>query len=304
MTLFDQLISKTIMYVPGPLVGIFAKKYIAGPTLQDAVKVSRDLNKQSVKTTIDVLGEFITTKEEATGFKQQALEVLTTIDKSGIDANLSIKPTQMGLKLDKAFAFQNIEEIVSYAKSLGNFIRIDMEDISCTDDTLEIYNRLRKDYPSHVGTVLQSCLRRTIKDIQDLQGQPMNIRLCKGIYREPREHAYKHPDVVNMNYVYGLEKLFQAKAYTGIATHDSRLVFEATRLIEKHGLSRDDYEFQMLLGVDEQMRKIIVDQGHRLRVYVPYGRSWLPYAKRRLKENPDIAKHGLRQILRLDRKSA
>ena len=304
MTLFDQLISKTIMYVPGPLVGIFAKKYIAGPTLQDAVKVSRDLNKQSIKTTIDVLGEFITTKDEATAFKQQALEVLTTIDKSGIDANLSIKPTQMGLKLNKAFALQNIEEIVSYAKSLGNFVRIDMEDISCTDDTLEIYNRLRKDYPSNVGTVLQSYLRRTVNDIASLHDQPMNIRLCKGIYREPREHAYKHPDVVNMNYVYALEKLFQAKAYTGIATHDSRLVFEATRLIDKYGLSRDDYEFQMLLGVDEQLRKIIVDQGHRLRVYVPYGRSWLPYAKRRLKENPDIAKHGLRQILRLNRKSA
>ncbi len=304
MTLFDQLVSKTIMYVPGPLVGVFAKKYIAGPTLQDAVKVSRDLNKQSIMTTIDVLGEFITTKDEATGFKQQALEVLKTIDKSGIDANLSIKPTQMGLNLDKDFAFDNIQEIVAYAKSLGNFVRIDMEDITCTDDTLSFYNRLRKDDPSHVGTVLQAYLRRTIKDILALQDQPMNIRLCKGIYREPREHAYKHPDVINLNYVYGLEKLFKAGAYTGIATHHPRLIFEATRLIEEHGLSRDDYEFQMLLGVDEQLRKIIVDQGHRLRVYVPYGRSWLPYAKRRLKENPDIAKHGLRQILRLDRKPA
>ena len=304
MTLFDQLVSKTIMYVPGPLVGVFAKKYIAGPTLQDAVKVSRDLNKQSIMTTIDVLGEFITTKDEATGFKQQALEVLKTIDKSGIDANLSIKPTQMGLNLDKDFAFDNIQEIVAYAKSLGNFVRIDMEDITCTDDTLSFYNRLRKDDPSHVGTVLQAYLRRTIKDILALQDQPMNIRLCKGIYREPREHAYKHPDVINLNYVYGLEKLFKAGAYTGIATHHPRLIFEATRLIEEHGLGRDDYEFQMLLGVDEQLRKIIVDQGHRLRVYVPYGRSWLPYAKRRLKENPDIAKHGLRQILRLDRKPA
>jgi proline dehydrogenase len=304
MTLFDQLISKTIMHVPGPLVGIFAKKYIAGATLQDAVQVSRDLNRQSIMTTIDVLGEFITTKDEATVFKQQAMEVLKTIDKSGIDSNLSIKPTQMGLELDKEFALENIREIVSYAKSLGNFVRIDMEDISCTDATLEIYDRLRQEFHPHVGTVLQSYLRRTVNDIRNLQGKPMNIRLCKGIYREPREHAYKHPDVVNLNYVYALEKLFQAKAYTGIATHDSRLVFEATRLIEKYDLNREDYEFQMLLGVDEQMRKIIVDQGHRLRVYVPYGRSWLPYAKRRLKENPDIAKHGLRQILRLDRKSA
>lgn len=299
MSLFNHVVSKTIMFVPGPIVGIFARKYIAGNTLDDAVQTTRNLNAQGIKTTIDILGEFITTKGEASWFKNQALEVLKTIHRTGIDANLSIKPTQMGLKLDQDFAYANIEEIVAYAKSIRNFVRIDMEDISCTTQTLNIYHRLRQAYAPHVGTVLQSYLRRTVPDIKGLGSGPMNIRLCKGIYNEPRNHAFKHPEVINRNYVLALERLFENKAYVGIATHDPVLIFEAMRLIEKYGLKPSEYEFQMLLGVDEELRQIITSQGHNLRVYVPYGSSWLPYAKRRLKENPDIAKHALRQMLGL-----
>jgi len=296
MSLFNQLVSRTIMYVPGPVVGVFARKYIAGEALEDAIRVSRELNAQSVMSTIDVLGEFISSKQEAVEAKNKGLEVLDTISRTGLNANLSIKPTQMGLKLDREFAYQNVLELVSRADELDNFIRIDMEDITCTDDTLDLYARLRRDYPDRVGTVLQSYLRRTLADIEALADGPLNIRLCKGIYREPREHAYKHPQVVNSNFVHALQRLFELGAYAGIATHDSRLVYEAERLIARFGLQKNDYEFQMLLGVDEQMRSILVAQGHRLRVYVPFGRSWLPYAKRRLKENPDIAKSALKQM--------
>lgn len=299
MSVFDQLVSKTILHVPGPIVSIFAKKYIAGETLDDALNLTQRLNAENILSTIDVLGEFITSKKEALFFKDQGLDVLQSIDRSKIQANLSIKPTQMGLQLDSDFARFNIEELVSTAQKINNFVRIDMEDIHCTDQTLTLYRQLRETYAGHVGTVLQAYLRRTAQDIEDLSDGPLNIRLCKGIYREPREHAYKHPEVVNMNYVHCLEKLFDKGAYVGIATHDSRLIFQAMQLIERFGLSRDQYEFQMLLGVDEEMRRIIVNQGHRLRIYVPYGKSWLPYAKRRLKENPDIAKHGLRQFLGL-----
>ncbi|MDZ7761886.1 MAG: proline dehydrogenase family protein [Desulfovermiculus sp.] len=299
MSLFNHVVSKSIMFVPGPIVGIFARKYIAGNTLDHAVQTTKKLNQEGIKSTIDVLGEFISTKGEALWFKNQALEVLKTIHRTGIDANLSIKPTQMGLNLDQDFAYANIEEIVAYAKSINNFVRIDMEDISCTTKTINFYHRLRQAYAPHVGTVLQSYLRRTVRDIQDLNSAPMNIRLCKGIYNEPREHAYKHPDVINRNYVLALEKLFEQKAYVGIATHDPILIFEATRLIEKYDLKPSAYEFQMLLGVDEQLRHILTAQGHKLRIYVPYGASWLPYAKRRLKENPDIARHALRQMLGL-----
>lgn len=299
MTLFDQLVSKTIMHVPGPIVRAFAKKYIAGELLEDALALTREFNGQRMMTTLDILGEFITTREDALYFKERGLEILKEIERAGVTANLSIKPTQLGLLLNTDFARANIEELVAYAAQTGNFVRLDMEDIQCTDKTLELYRDLRRDYPGHVGTVLQAYLRRTAKDIEHLADGPLNIRLCKGIYREPRQQAFKHPEVINMHFSHCLEKLLEKKAYVGIATHDSRLVFQAMRLIERFGLNPGDYEFQMLLGVDEEMRKIIVEQGHRMRVYVPYGKSWLPYAKRRLKENPDIAKHGLRQLLGL-----
>lgn len=297
MSLFNFVVSKTIMHVPGPVVGFFAKDYVAGRKLQDSVDVTRDLNGKRIMATIDVLGEFIKTREEATGFKDQCLSILQAIDENQLDANLSLKPSQLGLQLDKQFAFGNLREVVASAAEKRNFVRIDMEDVPCTDDTLDFYRGLRQEFPGSVGTVLQAYLRRTTRDIEALSDDKINVRLCKGIYNESREHAFKDRDIINRNYVYCLEKLFEKGAYVGIATHDERLVVEALRLIDRFGLKRDQYEFQMLLGVDEQLRRLLVAQGHRLRVYVPYGESWLPYSKRRLRENPDIARHALRQML-------
>jgi proline dehydrogenase len=286
------------MHVPGPVVGFFARDYIAGPHLEDSLRVSRQLNDQGMLTTIDILGEFIKTRDEALYFKGQCLQILDAIDRGQLMSNLSLKPTQLGLELDRDFAFENIREIVALAARKNNFVRIDMEDVPCTDDTLSFYRTLREEFPGAVGTVLQAYLRRTIGDIGSLAGGKTNIRLCKGIYNEPRMHAYKDMALINENYVYCLEKLFQQNAYVGIATHDEKLVFEALRLIDKYGLHKKDYEFQMLLGVDAELRRMLVDQGHKLRVYVPYGESWLPYSKRRLKENPTIAGHALKQMLR------
>jgi proline dehydrogenase len=246
----------------------------------------------------DILGEFITTKAQASFFKQECLNILEVIQKEGLNGNLSLKPTQMGLLLDKEFAFENIREIVKTASDYDSFVRIDMEDISCTDDTLEFYRSLRAEFPDHVGTVLQSYLRRTLADIDGLANDKMNIRLCKGIYNEPRAAAYKDYNIINRSFVESLDRLFHHGAYVGIATQDEILVFEALRLIDKYGLKPDQYEFQMLLGVDEQLRQIILDGGHRLRIYVPYGEDWLPYSKRRLKENPGIARHALVQMLK------
>lgn len=302
MSLFNLLVSKTIMHVPGPIVGYFAKGYIAGNTLADAVRVSKNFNQQGAMVTLDILGEFITTKDQATFFKQACLDILDTIQKEGVNGNLSLKPTQMGMLLDKEFAFENIRELVQKASGFDSFVRIDMEDISCTDDTLEFYRSLRAEFPGHVGTVLQSYLRRTLADIDDLANDKMNIRLCKGIYNEPRTAAYKEPSIINRSFVECLDKLFSNGAYVGIATHDEKLVFEALRLIEKYELKPEQYEFQMLLGVDEELRRIILDGGHRLRVYVPYGKDWLPYSKRRLKENPSIARHALIQMIKRPQK--
>jgi proline dehydrogenase len=303
MSLFNLLVSKTIMHVPGPIVGIFAKGYIAGEELKHAVSVTRDLNSKGMMATIDILGEFIKTRDEATYFKEQCFEILKGIDKEKLDANLSLKPTQLGLELDKEFAFANIREIVALAASLNNFVRIDMEDHPCTDDTLEFFRRLREEFPGHVGVVLQSYLRRTLDDIESLSDGLIHFRLCKGIYNEPRAVAYKDMAIINRSFVCCLDKMFEKGAYVGIATHDEKLVFEALQLIKKYGLKREDYEFQMLLGVDPGLREILVKEGHRLRVYVPFGKSWLPYSKRRLKENPSIAQHALRQMLGMKSKS-
>jgi len=297
MSLFNFLVSKTIMYVPSPIVGFFAKGYIAGEDLAAAVATTKGLNSKGMVATIDILGEFIKTREEATFFKQQCIDILNGVDKEKLDANLSLKPTQMGLELDKEFAFANIREIVSLAASLNNFVRIDMEDHPCTDDTLEFFRRLREEFPGHVGVVVQSYLRRTLDDIEDLSDGLLNFRLCKGIYNEPRHVAYKDMEIINRNFTCCLEKMFEKKAYVGIATHDEILVFEAQQLINKFGLKRDEYEFQMLLGVDPELRDLLVEQGHRLRIYVPFGEKWMPYSRRRLKENPSIARHALKQML-------
>ena len=301
MSLFNYLVSKTIMHVPGPIVGYFAKGYIAGSHLDDAVRVTEAFNRQGMLTTIDILGEFIKTRDEARFFRDQCRQILEVIRTQGLQSNLSLKPTQMGLLLDQEFAFQNIRELVKLARENQSFVRIDMEDVACTDATIDFYRRLRAEFPGHVGTVLQSYLRRTPADIDALSDAPMNFRLCKGIYNEKRVHAYKDPFVINRNFIYCLEKLFQKKAYVGIATHDEKLVFESLRLIEQYGLKKDEYEFQMLLGVDEELRQILVDGGHRLRVYVPYGEAWMPYSRRRLKENPMIAQHALKQLLGMKR---
>ncbi|NOQ42638.1 MAG: proline dehydrogenase [Desulfuromusa sp.] len=301
MSLFNYAVSKTIMHVPKPIVSFFAKGYIAGSTLADAVQVTKDLNQQGMMTTIDILGEFITEIEQAVAFKNDGLKILQTIDREKLDANLSIKPTQMGLLLDEDRCFDIIRELVVEAKNLNNFVRIDIEDVPVTDVTFKFFRKLREEFPGHVGTAFQSYLRRTPQDVIDLGDGYQNYRLCKGIYIESRKDAWKNPEAINGNFMASLELLFKQGAYVGIATHDELLIFESMKLIRELGLKPDQYEFQMLLGVDEEMREIILAAGHRLRIYIPYGEDWLPYSKRRLKENPTIAQHALKQMLGLNK---
>jgi len=299
MSLFNYAVSKTIMHVPKPIVSHFAKGYIAGSTLADAVRVTKDLNQQGMMTTIDILGEFISGIDQAIKFKEDGLNILQTIEQEKLDANLSIKPTQMGLLIDKEKCFEIIRELVAEAAKLNNFVRIDIEDVPVVDTTFEFFRKLREEFPGHVGTAFQGYLRRTPQDVVNLADGYQNYRLCKGIYIESRFDAWKHPQAINRNYVTCLEQLFKQGAYVGIATHDELLIFEAMHLIRKMGLKPNQYEFQMLLGVDEELRQIILAAGHRLRIYVPYGEDWLPYSKRRLKENPTIAQHALKQMFGL-----
>ncbi len=290
MELINRLVVTTLPLVPKPLVRRVANRYIAGDTIEDAVRLVRQLNQKGMMATLDVLGEHISKKEEAEATAANYLEALEAIHREKLDSNISIKLTAFGLKLDFDFCFNNVRRVVQRAKELDNFVRIDMEDSTCTTDTLRLYDLLRKEF-SNVGTVIQAYMRRALTDIRGLMqnGTPTNIRLCKGIYVEPRHIAYKNRELINKNFTFLLTELIRKKAFVGIATHDERLVWDGMRLVDRLNVPHERYEFQMLLGVDEELRDTIVEAGHRLRIYVPFGKAWYAYSVRRLQENPQIA---------------
>lgn len=296
MTFFDQLIRHGMPFVPKPIVGKVAQRYVAGEEVADAMNAIRELNDEGAMATVDVLGEEVKEPARAEAAVDQYLDLLDTIDREKVDANVSIKPTMLGLKIDEELCCGNIRTIAERAAGLDNFVRIDMEDHTCTDATLGIYRRLHAEV-GHVGVVLQAYLHRTADDINALLPLEPNIRLCKGIYREPRTIAWKQYETVRANFIYTMEKLLEGGAYIGIATHDAHLVWAGMAAVDRLGLDKSQYEFQMLLGVDPELRRIILDRGHRLRVYVPFGRDWYPYSMRRLRENPTVAHHVTRAML-------
>ncbi len=295
MNLINNLIVGTLPYVPKPIVAKFAGKYIAGATLNDAMNTVRSLNAMKAMTTVDVLGEDIFTKDQAVESRNGSTAVLTAIAERKLDSNLSIKLTSLGLKMDKQFCLDNTNTIIETARASNNFVRIDMEDRTCTDDTLEIYRTMRSRYEK-VGIVIQAYLHRSEKDIRALTADKANVRLCKGIYVESAEVAIKDRKGIQDNYLKLLRILMEGGSYVGIATHDDVLIDGAKRLVEELKLGKDRYEFQMLLGVRDETRKRLIDEGHRLRVYVPFGKDWYAYSVRRLKENPQMAGHVFKAI--------
>ncbi len=295
-SLFNRLFVSALGLAPKSLVKLFAKRYIAGDTLSEAVSLAKKLNERGIMGTFDVLGEEISRLEDARAAIDEYKKCLRAIADSKLDANISLKPTQFGLGLDPQAAEANIREVVREASALGIFVRIDMEDSRYTEATFQMYRRIREDYPK-VGTVMQAYLRNSMASLEEMLDERLNLRLCKGIYIEPRKIAFKLPELINRNYTLLLDAMLAKGAYVGIATHDERLVFEARRLIREHKRTRESYEFQMLLGVDEELRDIILDEGHRLRLYIPYGTRWYPYSMRRLRENPKIAMYILQNML-------
>ncbi|MGD9897674.1 MAG: proline dehydrogenase family protein [Calditrichaceae bacterium] len=299
MSLLDKLIVLTLPVVPKPIVRYFSRTYIAGSTLNEAISVVRALNSKGIMATMDLLGEEVTNKDQASAAADEYKEILKAIDLQKLNSNISVKPTHMGLNLDPEFCYTNIRGIIEVAKKYNNFVRIDMEDRHTTSSTIDLFLRLKEEFEGHVGLVIQAYLRRTADDVRKLISYKANLRLCKGIYVEPREDAYKDMAIINESYKYNLEQLLKNKCYVGIATHDEKLVWHGIKTIEDLKLKKDEYEFQMLLGVDEQMRDIIVNAGHRLRVYVPYGKDWYAYSTRRLKENPKMAGYVIKKIFHL-----
>jgi len=289
VAIFDRAIVRLLPAVPRPLVQKLSERYIAGPELKDAREAVRRINREGKLATIDVLGEEITTEEEAAAIVRAYQDVFADIQRCGLDSNVSVKLTGLGLKLGYEICRDNLRVVVEDAASRGNFVRIDMEDSSTTDDTLRLYRELRADGHENVGIVLQAMLRRTTTDIADIGDLEPSVRLCKGIYVEPPEVAYQEYEAVRAAFVRALEALLEAGSYVGIATHDRWLLDEGRRLVAEHGLEREEYEFQMLLGVRPLLGDELVSEGHRLRIYVPFGRHWYAYSLRRLQENPRIA---------------
>ena len=287
--LLDRAIVRLLPAVPRPVVQKLSERYIAGPELKDARESVRRVNAEGKMATIDVLGEEITNEEDAAAIVRAYQDVFADIERCGLDSNVSVKLTGLGLNLGYELCRTNLVTVVEDAASRGNFVRIDMEDSPTTDDTPRLYRELRAAGHDNVGIVLQATLRRTTSDIRDLADLRPSVRLCKGIYIEPPEIAYREFEAVRANFVRSLKVLLDAGCYVGIATHDQWLLDEGRRLVAERDLPIDAYEFQMLLGIRAELGDRLVDEGHRLRIYVPFGRHWYAYSMRRLQENPKIA---------------
>ena len=300
MKALNNLIIKTLPMVPKPVVHIFAKKYIAGPFLEDAVRNTKELEAEGSMTTIDVLGEFVTKREQALHEKKEVSKVLDAIQEFNLPSYLSVKPTSLGMGIDFEFGYENIKELVDKAKKYGLFVRLDMENSPYTTMTLDMFKRFREEGYENVGIVIQAYMRRSEEDIRSVAEYKPNIRLCKGIYKEAIDIAYQDYEEVRANYRRLLKLIFDLDLYPGIATHDDALLEFAQEEIKARGLSKNQYEFQMLLGVKDNKRREIIAKGHRTRVYVPFGEDWYGYSTRRLKENPDMAGHIIKAIFKLN----
>jgi proline dehydrogenase len=287
MSLLDRAIVRVLPAVPRPVVRRVSSRYIAGTELADARRVVAELNAAGKLATVDVLGEEIARAEEADAIADEYVAALEAFEQDDLDANVSVKPTGLGLKLDYELCKRNVRRVLAAAAPSGRFVRIDMEDSTTTDDTLRLFRELREEGHERVGPVLQASLRRTVDDAAALAGA--SVRLCKGIYVEPESIQFQDDGEVRRSFVRALEVLLDGDAYAAIATHDEWLVEQALRLLHERAVEPDRYEFQLLLGVRPELADRLVADGHRVRIYVPYGRQWYEYSLRRLQENPKIA---------------
>lgn len=273
-------------------------RYIAGPELADAVATVRTLNEAGKKATLDVLGEEVARAEEAVAIRAEYEHAMETIEAEGLDANVSVKLTGLGLKVDPELCAESVRALARLAAKHGRFVRIDMEDSSTTTATLDLYRELRAEGHDNVGIVVQAMLRRTLDDVAELAELRPNVRVCKGIYVEPAEVAYQGDEAVRFNFVETISALWEGGAKVAVATHDEALAAKALELIGERGLGHERYEFQLLLGVREELADELVRGGHTVRIYVPYGQKWYEYSLRRLQENPKLAGYVARDTLR------
>ncbi|MGH3023592.1 MAG: proline dehydrogenase family protein [Gaiellaceae bacterium] len=289
MALFDRALVRVLPAVPKPVVRRLSRRYIAGTEIADACAVVRGLNERGMKATLDVLGEEVERREEALTIRAEYERAMAAIEEEGLDANVSVKLTALGLKVDPALCGESVRALIELAERHGRFVRIDMEDSSTTTATLDLYRALRAEGHENVGIVLQAMLRRTPEDVAELVALRPNVRVCKGIYVEPGEVAYQGYETVRFSFAETMAALWEGGAKVAVATHDEWVVERALALIRERGLGFERYEFQLLLGVRDDLADRLVRDGHTVRIYVPYGRQWYEYSLRRLQENPKIA---------------
>ena len=300
--MLHKIISQVLPYFPPKLIWQFSKNYIAGETTQDAINVSKALNREDVMVTLDILGEFINTMSQATKNRDDYLALIRTVEATGINGYYSLKPSMFGLLIDKKTCFEYLRELTAEAASHGNFVRMDMEDSPCVDDSIDIFRRLKHEFPQNIGLAIQAYLKRTLGDLESMldlrrDDAALNFRLVKGAYVEPAAIAYKDYHEINAHFLEDLEFMFKNNVYAAIATHDTPLIQGALNLIDKYQVPKENYEFQMLYGVTPQKRRELVENGHRMRVYVPFGEQWFGYSTRRLRENPAMVKHIINALL-------
>ncbi len=263
----------------------FARRFVSGEELSDAVRTVRQLNARGITCSLNFLGEHVTDRRMAASVAESYIGILEEIRKSGLDSNLSIKPSQLGLDIDYDFCLDNLRQVIRQASLSQQFIRIDMEGSPYTERTLTLHRTIRQEY-EHVGTVIQSMLLRSEKDIRDLNAQKSRVRLVKGAYKEPPNVAFQKKSEVDEAYRRLTDLLLSEGVYPALATQDPVMVDHARQYAEKHGIAKENFEFQMILGVRRDLQDSLVKEGFRVRVYVPFGKEWLPYFMRRLAERP------------------
>ena len=295
----DRLIATSLPVVPRPVVRRFADRYMAGERLDDAIATVGRLNRLGASATVDVLGEFVRDREQAAHTVEQYLEALDAIARTGLDANVSVKLTAVGLEIEPALgAGQRRARSSSPPPRWATSSASTWSTPAVTDETLDVYTTLRREGFDNVGIVLQSCMRRSVSDVRSMAKLKPRVRLVKGIYVEPPSIAYTTPAQINASFERLIEELADIGSHIAAATHDEQLIAAMQRVARERSLSRDMYEFQMLLGVREGLRDRLLASGERVRIYVPYGDAWYGYSIRRLKENPSIAGYVAQDVAR------
>ncbi len=272
-----------------------ASNVVAGETISSVIEVVKKLNREGLICTVDHLGEFVLNKDEAIESTEYCIKTLEAIDQAGVNCNLSLKLTQLGLDIDRELCLNNIRRIVQMAKIYNNFVRIDMEDHAHCQDTLDIFNDLRQDY-DNVGTAIQAYLHRAEEDLKDLEGT--SVRLIKGAYKESPEVCYQDQKTIDENYLHLIKQHLLNGSYTAIATHDHQIINNLKAFTEESNIPKEQFEFQMLYGFRTELQQEIAKEGYTMRIYVPYGNDWYGYFMRRLAERPQNVSFALRGMLK------